>query len=126
MTISSLSSEERAELEYLCAWLSTQKSDVFKNPHTILRAGLDAPKDWKNETLADPWPRPMENLKTRLEDISRDAWSGERSKMNSIGRTADAILKEIFPNPAHAPGRNADVKQAHPYGQWSHKLEVEL
>lgn len=49
MTFATITHEERDELENLCAWLSTQKSDVFKNPFTILEAAL-------NQFPADPTP----------------------------------------------------------------------
>lgn len=110
MTISSLTPEERAELETLCAWLSTQKSDVFKNPFTILRTGLDHPP--KHDELREAaqqvikaesdWRESAGQLV--LDDPLSDALKRLQAALDNLCPTK--------PAPAPHPAQSAEVERA--------------
>lgn len=122
MTFATLTPEERAELECLCAWLSTQKSDVFKNPHTILAVALRAPQDTQlRDTLAD-----CQDFLSAISEATQGAGQidgnsilrpGERmrttaKKLAAKARKALDNLCPTKPAPAPHPAQSAEVERA--------------
>lgn len=92
MTISSLSSEERAELEYLCAWIATDKNDLLKDPHTILRMALNL-----CPTKPAPAPHPAQSAEVK------------RAPVEEAGRADFMLVLQ-----AHAERLNHLLKDPHP------------
>lgn len=82
MTFATLTPEERAELEYLCAWIATDKNDLLKNPHTILKSGLDQFPKEQPQAVKPAMKRACISIEKAINDSKSRMENGHSSQAN--------------------------------------------